>query len=171
MKFAHIRVSEYFTFAKQIFHSEAISLARRANFVEKSTLARAFFWLGWPDLNRRMPESKSGALPLGDIPIFNYVIISKRERIVKAFFATKNIFCCALLLYSDKPYIGMGRHQRTKKRHDKERHEIGMTICKMSAKARSKIQESGQARACPDLILEPLFRAKFTKNSVKFIIW
>jgi len=37
MKFAHIRVSEYFTFAEQIFHSEAISLARRANFVEKST--------------------------------------------------------------------------------------------------------------------------------------
>ena len=35
MKFAHIRVSEYFTFAKQIFHSEAISLAQRANFVEK----------------------------------------------------------------------------------------------------------------------------------------
>jgi len=35
MKFAHIRVSEYFTFAEQIFHSEAISLARRANFVEK----------------------------------------------------------------------------------------------------------------------------------------
>ena len=35
MKFAHIRVSEYFTFAKQIFHSEAISLARRANFAEK----------------------------------------------------------------------------------------------------------------------------------------
>ena len=40
MKFAHIRVSEYFTFAKQIFHSEAISLARRANFVEKSTCFR-----------------------------------------------------------------------------------------------------------------------------------
>ena len=35
MKFAHIRVSEYFTFVEQIFHSEAISLARRANFVEK----------------------------------------------------------------------------------------------------------------------------------------
>ena len=29
--------SEYITFAEQIFHSEAISLARRANFVEKST--------------------------------------------------------------------------------------------------------------------------------------
>ena len=27
MKFAHIRVSEYFTFAEQIFHSEAILLA------------------------------------------------------------------------------------------------------------------------------------------------
>ena len=37
MKFVCIRVSEYFTFAMQIFHSEAISLARRANFVEKST--------------------------------------------------------------------------------------------------------------------------------------
>ncbi len=37
MKFAHIRVSAYFTYAKQIFHSEAISLARRANFVKKST--------------------------------------------------------------------------------------------------------------------------------------
>ena len=32
MKFAHIRVSEYFTFAKQIFHSEAISLARKGKF-------------------------------------------------------------------------------------------------------------------------------------------
>jgi len=36
MKFAHVRFSEYFTFAEQIFHSEAISLARRANFVEKA---------------------------------------------------------------------------------------------------------------------------------------
>ena len=25
-------------------------------------------WLGWPDSDRRVPESKSGALPLGDIP-------------------------------------------------------------------------------------------------------
>ena len=114
-----------FTFAKRIFHSVAISLARRANFVEKSTcLHKCFFlagmarfrtwfshlpwlsnegglrenlsdacigavlhhkvkpsqhkrapqgcplcWLGWPDLNWRMRESKSRALPLGDIPI------------------------------------------------------------------------------------------------------
>ena len=45
MKFAHIRASEYFTFAKQIFHSKAISLARRANFVEKSTCLRKCFFL------------------------------------------------------------------------------------------------------------------------------
>ena len=30
--FAHIRVSEYFTFAKQIIHSVAISLARKGKF-------------------------------------------------------------------------------------------------------------------------------------------
>ena len=30
---------------------------------------RVLFHLGWPDLNRRMRESKSRALPLGDIPI------------------------------------------------------------------------------------------------------
>ena len=47
MKFAHIRVSEYFTFAEQIFHSEAISLAQRANFVEKSQVEnRLGFFLG-----------------------------------------------------------------------------------------------------------------------------
>ena len=46
MKFAHVRVSEYFTFAKQIFHSEAISLARMANFVEKrASLATCSFFL------------------------------------------------------------------------------------------------------------------------------
>ena len=45
MKFAHIRVSEYFTFAKQIFHREAISLARRANFVEKKTGQDLSFFL------------------------------------------------------------------------------------------------------------------------------
>ena len=40
MKFAHIRVSEYFTFAEQIFHSEAISLAQRANFVRRPALSQ-----------------------------------------------------------------------------------------------------------------------------------
>ena len=48
MKFAHIRASEYFTFAEQIFHSEAISLARRANFTEKSQVVRLGFFLVLP---------------------------------------------------------------------------------------------------------------------------
>ena len=30
----------------------------------------ARIWLGWQDSNLRMPESKSGALPLGDTPIY-----------------------------------------------------------------------------------------------------
>ena len=36
---------------------------------QKEAATAASFWLGWPDSNRRIPESKSGALPLGDIPI------------------------------------------------------------------------------------------------------
>ena len=69
MKFAHIRVSEYFTFAEQIFHSEAISLARRANFVEKSTCFRKCFFLvagmGFEphDLRVMSPTSYRTALP------------------------------------------------------------------------------------------------------------
>ena len=43
MKFAHVRVNEHFTFAEQIFHSKAISLARRANFVEKKHAEACFF--------------------------------------------------------------------------------------------------------------------------------
>ncbi|MBQ8895328.1 MAG: hypothetical protein IJY88_00860, partial [Clostridia bacterium] len=45
MKFAHVRACEHFTFAKQIFHSDAISLARRANFVEKTTGQNLSFFL------------------------------------------------------------------------------------------------------------------------------
>ena len=56
MKFAHIRVSEYFTFAEQIFHSEAISLARRANFTEKSQVLRLGFFLGTTFQNRSVPQ-------------------------------------------------------------------------------------------------------------------
>ena len=53
MKFAHIRVSEYFTFPEQIFHSETISLAQRANFVEKSQVEiRLGFFLGGGNWNR-----------------------------------------------------------------------------------------------------------------------
>ena len=34
-------------------------------------LLSLFFWLGWRDLNSRMTESESVALPLGDTPILN----------------------------------------------------------------------------------------------------
>ena len=38
---------------------------------KKSHLKMTFlFWLGWEDSNRRMPESKSGALPLGYTPMY-----------------------------------------------------------------------------------------------------
>ena len=47
------------------------------------------FWLGWPDSDRRMPESKSGALPLGYTPIFKstFVIIAYFLKCVKNFFS------------------------------------------------------------------------------------
>ena len=32
-------------------------------------LSAVLFWLGWQDLNLRMRESKSRALPLGDTPM------------------------------------------------------------------------------------------------------
>ena len=66
MKFAHIRVSEYFTFAKQIFHSVAISLARRANFVEKSTHLSAdkcVLFSGWGGKNRTFPARVKVSCP------------------------------------------------------------------------------------------------------------
>ena len=39
---------------------------------QKSSNFRYYFsvWLGWQDSNLRMPESKSGALPLGYSPIY-----------------------------------------------------------------------------------------------------
>ena len=63
MKFAHIRVSEYLTFAEQIFHSEAISLAQRANFVEKRGYEKDIFRelpLGFE--LKRIKSSKTDAL-------------------------------------------------------------------------------------------------------------
>ena len=39
--------------------------------LDSSHIAIAYIgWLGWLDLNQRMPESKSGALPLGYTPIY-----------------------------------------------------------------------------------------------------
>ena len=88
MKFAHIRVSEYFTFAEQIFHSEAISLARRANFVEKSTHLSigqmcAFFWWGMVDSDHRSQWQQIYSLPplaAREIPLI------MRLHLVKPFF-------------------------------------------------------------------------------------
>ena len=71
------------------------------------------FWLGWPDLNRRMPESKSGALPLGDIPIFNEAsakrtpqvangtIITQRKCKYKCKFNYVINFVCLLLPFGE----------------------------------------------------------------------
>ncbi len=65
-------------------------------------------WLGWPDLNRRMPESKSGALPLGYTPIFHYAgsfvitrvilyhiffrLSSKKGKFISAFYLLARFF-------------------------------------------------------------------------------
>ncbi len=60
-----------------------------------------FAWLGWPDLNRRMPESKSGALPLGDIPIN-----SPRYYII--FF----LVCQGIFSFSNKHVFAFQKHQK-----------------------------------------------------------
>ncbi len=39
------------------------------------------FWLGWPDSDRRMRESKSRALPLGYIPILSLSSVFALERL------------------------------------------------------------------------------------------
>ncbi len=52
----------------------------------KNTRFCLLFWLGWLDLNQRMTESESVALPLGDTPIIcllNYYI--KQIRKLQAF--------------------------------------------------------------------------------------
>ena len=52
-------------------------------------------WLGWKDLNPRITESESAALPLGDTPVFgvlyhSFYIISHFGVLVNPFF--KKIF-------------------------------------------------------------------------------
>ena len=37
--------------------------------------SNCFFWLGWRDLNSRMTESESVALPLGDTPILFLITV------------------------------------------------------------------------------------------------
>ena len=67
MKFAHIRVSEYFTFAEQIFHSGAISLARKGKFRwKKHTFVLAdkcVLFSGWGVKNRTFPARVKDSCP------------------------------------------------------------------------------------------------------------
>ena len=49
-------------------------------------------WLGWQDSNLRMPESKSGALPLGDIPMCIGDLSSDTRGIIAQLFLFGNPF-------------------------------------------------------------------------------
>ena len=76
MKFAHIRVSEYFTFAEQIFHSGAISLARKGKFRWKKHLLTQVLFSGGGRWIRTTEVSDNRFTvcplwPLGNSPIFN----------------------------------------------------------------------------------------------------
>ena len=62
----------YFTFAKQIFHIEDISLVPKERIsLKKPRQRRGFFWLGWQDSNLRMQQSKCCVLPLDDTPMYS----------------------------------------------------------------------------------------------------
>ena len=43
--------------------------AKRLRFPSRAERISTMTWLGWQDSNLRIPESKSGALPLGDSPV------------------------------------------------------------------------------------------------------
>ncbi len=88
MKFAHIRISEYFTFAKQIFHREAISLARRANFVEKKTGQDLSFFL--------VGDGGFGTPPEESVPL------SSQERVGFESFFTHLSECAQVVYYPGK---------------------------------------------------------------------
>ena len=91
---SHLR-SKYFT--AKLFHlPEGHSSLKKA-----LARASAFFWLGWPDSDRRMQESKSCALPLGDIPMIINVCFfwpyysttfAVRCQVLICFFSARPIF-------------------------------------------------------------------------------
>ena len=76
-----------------IFHAH-----QRASLKKALACASAFFWLGWPDLNRRVPESKSGALPLGDIPIYLTLLLYQREMKMSILFLKSILFFADFLI-------------------------------------------------------------------------
>lgn len=49
-----------------------------------------FFWLGWEDLNPRMTESESVALPLGDTPRAALILMAIKAQVKKKY--TKKSF-------------------------------------------------------------------------------
>ena len=72
---------------------------------KRDAFASLFCWLGWPDLNRRMPESKSGALPLGDIPIFCQKVLYHRSlSLSRIFYLTLSFtfICSAPLIFKKR---------------------------------------------------------------------
>ncbi len=60
------------------------------------------FWLGWQDSNLRMPESKSGALPLGYIPITPTEAII---HIIQLFVNGKMYFSPKLQIFTFRRYV------------------------------------------------------------------
>ena len=78
------------SFAKRTSLGVAVIICRRQTSLKKAlACASAFFWLGWPDLNRRVRESKSRALPLGDIPLWRTVAESPQQ----SYYITQSILC------------------------------------------------------------------------------
>ena len=88
MKFAHIRVSEYFTFAEQIFHSEAISLARKGKFRWKKhtfvLVDKCVLFSGRGSKIWTYEWGSQSPLPYRlAIPLWHFAIISQKNMVVK----------------------------------------------------------------------------------------
>ena len=66
-------------------------------------MACLFCWLGWPDSNRRMPESKSGALPLGDIPMKYPYIVPQFSRFVNNYLQRRRKTFSEFSQFSENP--------------------------------------------------------------------
>ena len=102
------------TFAKQIFHSEAISLGRcqislaEGEFRWKKTNSyELVIFSGWGTGIRTpvMTESESVALPLGDAPIFSTLhIIAEKKSFVNTYF---QLFLKNLFFFWKKSFLGL----------------------------------------------------------------
>ena len=89
------RPAALLAFATQLPVARQVAKRRRRKPLrpnKKALLSQGFFvWLGQRDLNPRMKESESVALPLGDAPMINIKIISQRLFFVKYFFKFSQI--------------------------------------------------------------------------------